>query len=380
VGVAAARGGGYWVATGTGAVVPEGGARSFGQVTVALDSPIVGIAATPSGGGYYLVGADGGVFAFGDAAFYGSTGADHLAAPIVGMAVAAGGAGYWLVGADGGVFAFGDARFHGSTGGVALDRPVVGMAPTADGAGYWLVASDGGVFAFGDARFHGSTGGVRLAQPIVGLAGDPVTGGYWLVAADGGVFSFAAPFLGSAGGRALPGEAVGLVASPTGEGYWVALGTGQVLAYGSAPVVAAAPVDLGVCRTNPAGRLLLLVSVSEQSMWACDGPTPAGESRVTTASAALGEITPTGTWHLEVKATDVDLRGCAFDGCWDDFVNYWMAWNGPYGFHDATWQTFPFGNSAYATDGSHGCAHLPLAVARWMYAWAPIGTTVTIAA
>lgn len=37
-----------------------------------VTAPIVGIAITPSGNGYLLVGADGGVFAFGDAKFLGS--------------------------------------------------------------------------------------------------------------------------------------------------------------------------------------------------------------------------------------------------------------------------------------------------------------------
>ena len=36
--------------------------------------------------------------------------------------------GYWLVASDGGIFAFGDAGFYGSTGALALNRPVVGMA------------------------------------------------------------------------------------------------------------------------------------------------------------------------------------------------------------------------------------------------------------
>jgi hypothetical protein len=40
------------------------------------------------------------------------------------------GLGYWLVASDGGVFAYGDARFYGSTGGMTLNRPVVGMAST----------------------------------------------------------------------------------------------------------------------------------------------------------------------------------------------------------------------------------------------------------
>jgi outer membrane protein assembly factor BamB len=52
--------------------------------------------------------------------------------------------GYWLVASDGGIFSFGDASFYGSTGSLRLNRPIVGMAPTADGKGYWLVAADGG--------------------------------------------------------------------------------------------------------------------------------------------------------------------------------------------------------------------------------------------
>jgi hypothetical protein len=44
------------------------------------------MAATPDGGGYWLVASDGGIFTFGDAAFYGGTGGQHLNRPIVGMA------------------------------------------------------------------------------------------------------------------------------------------------------------------------------------------------------------------------------------------------------------------------------------------------------
>src|SRR5437763_1810738 len=83
------------------------------------------------------------------------TGAGKLRGSIVGVAANPTGKGYWLVGADGGVFAFGDARFFGSTGNLRLTQPIVGMAATPTGKGYWLVARDGGVFAFGDALFVG---------------------------------------------------------------------------------------------------------------------------------------------------------------------------------------------------------------------------------
>ena len=164
--------------------------------------------------GYWLAGADGGVFAFGDAGFHGSMGGKRIAAPVVGMAPTPGGGGYWLVGSDGGVFAFGDAGFHGSMGGKRIAAPVVGMAPTPTGRGYWLVASDGGVFAFGDARFAGSTGARRLAAPVVDLAATPTGGGYWLLGADGGIFAFGdADFRGSGAGTRRGAAATDIVAS-----------------------------------------------------------------------------------------------------------------------------------------------------------------------
>jgi hypothetical protein len=71
------------------------------------------MAATPDGGGYWFVASDGGIFAFGDAAFRGSAGATRLNAPMVGMAADPATGGYWLVGADGGVFSYG-APFFGA--------------------------------------------------------------------------------------------------------------------------------------------------------------------------------------------------------------------------------------------------------------------------
>jgi hypothetical protein len=56
-------------------------------------------------------------------------GALTLSKPIVAMAATTDGYGYWLVGADGGVFAFGDAPFDGSTAQIRLAAPIRGIAP-----------------------------------------------------------------------------------------------------------------------------------------------------------------------------------------------------------------------------------------------------------
>jgi hypothetical protein len=171
------------------AVTAYGGARAAGQPPAELDGPVAAVAATSDGGGYWLAAADGGVFAFGDARFFGSEGGTPLNAPVVGIASTPDGGGYWLAAADGGVFAFGDARFFGSEGATPLNVPVVGMAAAPGGGGYWLVAGDGGVFSFGSAPFAGSLGGTMLEHPVVGMAAPAAGPGYLLATSDFGLLT-----------------------------------------------------------------------------------------------------------------------------------------------------------------------------------------------
>jgi hypothetical protein len=208
----------FWEATASGAVYGP----TFHGPLPHLNRSIVGMASTPDGAGYWLVGADGGVFSFGDATFHGSLGNVDLNQPIVGMASTPDGAGYWLVGADGGVFSFGDAIFHGSLGNVDLNQPIVGMASTPDGAGYWLVGADGGVFSFGDATFHGSLADFPLMGAIVGITATRSGAGYWLDGSDGGVFAFGdAGYFGAT--PEVAGSIVGpLMPTPDSQGYWLA--------------------------------------------------------------------------------------------------------------------------------------------------------------
>ncbi|HEU5001863.1 MAG TPA: peptidoglycan recognition family protein [Actinomycetota bacterium] len=230
---------GYWVLGDDGGIFAYGAAQFFGSTGgMHLNAPVVGMAATPAGDGYWLVASDGGIFAYGAAGFHGSTGSLKLNKPIVGISTSPSGQGYRLVASDGGIFSFGDAQFYGSTGSIKLNKPIVGMAATPRGGGYWLVASDGGIFAFGDAGFYGSAGGQALAKPVVAIEPTPSGRGYWIVASDGAVFAYGdAPFHGSAPGAGIRDlDIVDMVATPTAAGYYLIDLSGNVLPFGDAPV------------------------------------------------------------------------------------------------------------------------------------------------
>jgi uncharacterized protein YkwD len=253
VGIAATPSGlGYWRVAADGGVFTYGNAQFYGSTGgIHLERPIVGIASTPTGRGYYLVASDGGVFTFGDAHFYGSTGNIHLNQPIVGIAATTTGRGYWMVASDGGIFSFGDARFYGSTGNIHLNKPIVGIATSHGGHGYWMAASDGGIFTFGDAHFYGSLGAIHLDQPIVGMTSTRSGLGYVLVAADGGVFTFGdARFFGSAARSCPDAQTVGITSAPGATGYWIGLANARTYAFSPG---ATAPA----CRISPASGVAL---------------------------------------------------------------------------------------------------------------------------
>ena len=140
---------GYWTTTWLGAVTSHDGVPTFGSPAnsgVTLTKPIIGMESTPDGEGYWLVASDGWIFSFGDAPFYGSTGAIHLNKPIVGVAATPDGGGYWLVASDGGIFTYGDAAFYGSLG--ADSDSVLGMIIDPSAVGYTLVEANGSAAVF----------------------------------------------------------------------------------------------------------------------------------------------------------------------------------------------------------------------------------------
>jgi hypothetical protein len=215
--------------------------------------------------GYWLVGADGGVFSF-NAPFEGS-GAPTSGSPgvcpfafgptinisaaslansghvlssrnCVGIARSGGSSGYWIANFTSLPSAFGSAAALGQLGCSSLNGASVGwngIASTPSGNGFFLASVNGGVLGCGDATPLGGVTNLQLAAPIAGIVSTPDGQGYWLVGSDGGVFAFGdAGFYGSMGGQELNAPMVGMAATPDGKGYWLVGADGGVFAFGDA--------------------------------------------------------------------------------------------------------------------------------------------------
>jgi len=190
---------GYWLASANGGVYAFGKAHFYGALRPGEStSRIVGIAPTWDMHGYWLAASNGKVFAFGDAKAYGESSIGTVTA-IAGDPV---GMGYWLTGPTGAVEAFGQAHYYGSLDTLLrrehkrIAGSIVSIAAAPDGRGYWLVSTTGAVYGLGDAAWHGSLTPIleacheHLAAPVTTIWPTPDGDGYWLVGKDGGVFAF----------------------------------------------------------------------------------------------------------------------------------------------------------------------------------------------
>jgi hypothetical protein len=182
---------GLYQAGAFGELLTYGDAQYYGDLShVAIDSPILAVAGTPSGEGYWLMEAAGRMHPFGDAPDLGSADLPDAEYAIA-VAPTPTGKGYWLASQAGGVYPIGDAGFFGSAAGtLGADVEIVDLAASPTGKGYWLVDGAGGVHAFGDAGFFGSAASLPPRYPITGVASTSTGKGYWLIDALGGVFAY----------------------------------------------------------------------------------------------------------------------------------------------------------------------------------------------
>jgi hypothetical protein len=221
---------GYFMVGADGHVYGFGNAANFGgNVPFAT-----GMATIPDGTGVYVVDIAGHIFTLGRAHYHGGTPALQAGEIITTMAVTPDGGGYWLFSNKGRVFPFGNATSHGDLSGKSLNGPIIAAVATPDGGGYYMVGSDGGIFTFGNAKFRGSEGNARLNAPIVGIAPTIDNKGYWLVGSDGGIFTFGdAIFRGSTGSLHLNAPVRGMVGY--GNGYLLVGADGGVFDFSTSP-------------------------------------------------------------------------------------------------------------------------------------------------
>jgi Pro-kumamolisin, activation domain len=248
-GTNSSSGHGYWLVGSDGGIFSFGSAGFHGSTgSLKLQRPVVGITPTQDDGGYWLVASDGGIFSFGDSTFYGSIPklgiapagtpgtTNRLNAPIVGMVPSADGGGYFMVASDGGVFAFGDAAYAGSCVSIGgCSGSAVAVMPDATGDGYWLVTATGHVYTFGDATYDGAPNGVP--SPVTSAIRTPDGGGYWILLANGTVDAFgdAANLGGATGAVGGSNPATAIFATADGGGYWIASANGAITTFGDAP-------------------------------------------------------------------------------------------------------------------------------------------------
>ena len=117
---------------------------------------------------------------------------------------------------------------------------------------------------------------------------------------------------------------------------------------------------------------LIAVDLGQRMLYAWDGGHIVNQTPVTIGLP----YTPTkkGIFHVYWKLDKQDMRG---DSKWygpyniKDVPNV-MYFYQDYAIHGAYWRT-SFGNQ-----GSHGCVNEPVAFSKWLYDWAPVGTTVYI--
>src|SRR5439155_26857028 len=89
--------------------------------------------------------------------------------------------GYWMVGADGRVYNFGDAKAYGDAV-LATGAQAVDLEPTPSGNGYWIIDNVGRVTGRGDATSFGDVDRSLLkgGEFVTSISATATGKGYWV--------------------------------------------------------------------------------------------------------------------------------------------------------------------------------------------------------
>lgn len=123
----------------------------------------------------------------------------------------------------------------------------------------------------------------------------------------------------------------------------------------------------------PYGGSYVEVDLTNQMLYVYKNGDQVVSTPIVSGCVANGDQTPTGVFSIYKKVEDCWLVGPT----WYDHVDYWMAFYGSYGLHDASWRN-EFGDQIYIYEGSHGCPNLPVEIAGQVYHNVTIGTPVIV--
>lgn len=130
-------------------------------------------------------------------------------------------------------------------------------------------------------------------------------------------------------------------------------------------------LNTGTSSGMPYNGTYIEVNLSAQRIWFYKGGELIVTCPIVSGCVTEGWCTPTGVYSIYSKFVNRWISGGQY------YVNYFMAYRGNYGLHDATWRN-EFGGDIYLTEGSHGCPNLPIEAAMTIYRNSSIGTKVII--
>lgn len=124
---------------------------------------------------------------------------------------------------------------------------------------------------------------------------------------------------------------------------------------------------------NDIGDSYVEVDLADQKVWLYKDGKQLLETDCVTGTADTANATPTGIYSIYYMQSPDVLSGPGYDS----YVEYWMAFFGNYGLHDANWRG-EFGGDIFRSNGSHGCVNLPTDAAALIYETVSYGYPVIV--
>ena len=113
----------------------------------------------------------------------------------------------------------------------------------------------------------------------------------------------------------------------------------------------------------------IFLDISEQNLKLYKGGKLILNVPVVTGDVSEKNDTPRGNYSIGYTNDYIKNGGRIHLSKYDAYVDYWMSFNGSYGFHDARWRNSEqlTDKTTYLTDGSHGCVNMFTQDAEFLY-------------